>query len=76
MSSRQALKEELLKTDDQFRRLYEEHQAFERRLEELSQSTVLSEQDEIEEKQIKRQKLLLKDRMALLLSEAEAQVPA
>jgi uncharacterized protein YdcH (DUF465 family) len=62
-----SLREELLQTDEEFRTLFEKHQGFERRLEELRQKTLLSEEDELEEKQIKRQKLFLKDRMEAIL---------
>lgn len=57
------LKEELLATDEEYRRLYEEHQEYERRLEELSSKTLPSQDDEIAEKRIKLHKLALKDRM-------------
>lgn len=61
------LKEELVATDDEFRRLHEEHQNFERRLDELTSKSLPSEEDELEEKQIKLQKLHLKDRMEAIL---------
>lgn len=71
------LKQELIETDEQFRALYEQHQSFERRLEELLSKSLPSEQDELEEKQIKRQKLLLKDRMeAIMRSHRESHVSA
>lgn len=61
------LKKELFETDEEFRSLFEEHQRFEQRLTELLEKSLLSEEDELEEKQIKRQKLLLKDRMEMIL---------
>ena len=61
------LKKELFESDEEFRALFEEHQRFEQRLEELIEKSLLSEEDELEEKQLKRQKLLLKDRMELIL---------
>ncbi len=61
------LKAELIKTDDEFRRLYEEHQEYERRLNDINQKTLLSQDDEIEEKKIKLHKLALKDQMEHLL---------
>lgn len=67
MSQYDDLKAELIKTDDDFRRLYEEHQEYERRLEEINQKTLLSQEDEMEEKRIKLHKLMLKDRMEQLL---------
>jgi uncharacterized protein YdcH (DUF465 family) len=75
MSTRDDLKAELIQTDEQFRRLYEEHREYERRLAELNQKTLLSQDDEVEEKKIKLHKLALKDRMEeLLRSHREARV--
>ena len=77
MSSRDDLRQELISTDDEFRRLYEEHQEYERRLQEINQKTLLSQDDEIEEKKIKIHKLALKDRMEeILRAHREARVPA
>jgi len=61
------LKEELIATDSEFRRLYDEHQECERRLDELNHRSLLSQEDEIEEKRIKLHKLTLKDRMEVIL---------
>lgn len=67
------LKQELLESDDEFRRLYEQHQECERRLDRLHLEHAVSEEDEAEAKSIKRQKLWLKDRMETILrSEREA----
>jgi uncharacterized protein len=77
MSQHDDLKAELIKTDDDFRRLYEEHQEFERRLQEINQKTLLSQEDEMEEKKIKLHKLVLKDRMEQILRmHREARVTA
>jgi uncharacterized protein len=67
MSQYDDLKAELIVTDDEFRRLYEEHQASERRLQEINQKSLLSQDDEAEEKKIKLHKLALKDRMERIL---------
>jgi uncharacterized protein YdcH (DUF465 family) len=61
------LKAELIKTDDEFRRLHEEHQQYEKRLQEINQKSLLSQEDEIEEKKIKLHKLTLKDHMEQIL---------
>jgi uncharacterized protein YdcH (DUF465 family) len=61
------LKDELIQSDDEFRRLFEEHQEYERRLSTINQKTLLSQDDEIEEKRIKLHKLALKDRMEHIL---------
>jgi uncharacterized protein len=77
MSSRDELKAELIQTDEQFRRLYEEHREYERRLSELNQKSLLSQDDEFEEKKIKLHKLVLKDRMEQILrAHRESRVPA
>lgn len=62
-----ALVRELLETEPEFRRLHDEHQECERRLEELNHKSLPSQDDEIEEKRIKVHKLALKDRMELLV---------
>jgi len=49
--------------DEEYRRLCEKHSAFEKRLETLQEKYFLSEEEKVEEKNIKKQKLLLKDRM-------------
>jgi uncharacterized protein YdcH (DUF465 family) len=67
MSEYDDLKSELLKTDDEYRRLYEEHQEYEKRLNEINQKTLLSQEDEVEEKKIKLHKLVLKDHMEQIL---------
>lgn len=67
MSRRDNVKEELLKTDREFRRLYQEHQAYERQLDLLRQKSVFSQDDEMEVKRIKVHKLQLKDRMEALI---------
>ncbi len=69
MPQTDALKEELLRTDDEFRQLHAEHQAAEKRLEELVHLSLPSQEDEIEEKKIKLHKLALKDRMEQRLRE-------
>lgn len=59
--------EELLETDDEFRDLVEEHRRSEERLGELQTRSMLSPEDEAEEKQIKLHKLYLKDQMEQIL---------
>lgn len=77
MSQHDELKAELIKTDDEFRRLYEEHQEYERRLQEINQKSLLSQEDEAEEKKIKLHKLMLKDHMEQILrAHRETRVPA
>ncbi len=56
-------REELAVTDLEFRRLHEEHRHHEERLQLLAAKPRLSEDEELEEKRLKKEKLLLKDRM-------------
>jgi uncharacterized protein YdcH (DUF465 family) len=77
MSQHDDLKAELIATDDEFRRLYEEHQQYDHRLQELNQKSLLSQEDEAEEKKIKLHKLTLKDHMEQILrSHRESRVSA
>jgi uncharacterized protein YdcH (DUF465 family) len=49
--------------DPEYRRLSDEHRDHEHRLQLLASKGRLSEDEEIEEKRLKKEKLLLKDRM-------------
>lgn len=71
--SEEDLKEELIRTDDEFRRLHQEHQACEQRLVTLD-GRALSPETEFEVKRIKLHKLALKDRMYAILRERAASV--
>jgi uncharacterized protein YdcH (DUF465 family) len=50
-------------SDPEFRRLHDEHRDHEQRLQALAAKSHLSEEEEFEEKRLKKEKLLLKDRM-------------
>ena len=65
--SHDAVKEDLIDTDKEFRALYEEHQECESRLEALTGKTMLSPNDEAAAKTIKLHKLHLKDRMEQMI---------
>ena len=60
---------ELIRTDESFRSLYEEHQEYKQRLEAIRAKSLPSEHEEIEIKRIKLHKLSLKDRMEAILQE-------
>jgi uncharacterized protein YdcH (DUF465 family) len=55
--------ESLTEVDAEYRRLHDAHQDHENRLQTLAGKTHLSEDEEIEEKRLKKEKLALKDRM-------------
>jgi uncharacterized protein YdcH (DUF465 family) len=68
-----AAKDYLLKTDNHFRQLFDEHQQFERRLSEFSDKPFLSVDEQVEETVIKKKKLALKDQMQTLIHEVQIQ---
>ena len=63
MSVQQLLREQLAQQNPEFRKLLDEHQSRERRLDELSDKGWLTGEEELEQKRLKKEKLMLKDRM-------------
>jgi uncharacterized protein YdcH (DUF465 family) len=63
----QDLKDLLLQTDDEFRNLAVKHHDLEDRLHELTSKHYLSEPEQIEEVDLKKRKLQVKDRMESIL---------
>ena len=61
------IKQQLMSTNPEFRRLVKEHHQFEGRLQELQSHHLLSEKDLIEEATLKKKKLHLKDEMNALI---------
>jgi uncharacterized protein len=61
------LKELLLKTDEEFHSLAQQHHQLEDRLHELTEKHYLSEPEQVEEVTLKKRKLQLKDRMEDIL---------
>jgi uncharacterized protein YdcH (DUF465 family) len=57
------LKEELLRSDEEFNTLVAKHHELEDRLHELTSKHYLSEPEQVEEVNLKKRKLQLKDRM-------------
>lgn len=66
--------EKIKKENEEFRRLYEEHQRLEERLEEFNKKRFLVSDEEIERKRIQKIKLYGKDRMAEILSNYKTQL--
>ncbi len=52
--------------DPEYRRLHDEHRTHEERLHILAAKPRLSEDEEVEEKRLKKEKLVIKDRMELI----------
>ena len=61
------LKERLMDENPDFRKLVEEHRMYDLKIQELSERPYLSGDLEIEEKVLKRKKLLLKDKIHLMM---------
>jgi uncharacterized protein YdcH (DUF465 family) len=74
MSNRTEDVQRILSTEDaEFRRWLEEHHACESRLTELASKSQVTVEEELEEKTLKKRKLLLKDQMAARIRSYETQ---
>jgi len=60
------VREQLLQSNDEFRKLAQEHSQYQQRLESLIQKKYLSEDEKLEEVRLKKLKLRLKDQMESL----------
>ena len=60
------VRDQLLASNDEFRRLSQEHSQYQQRLESLIQKKYLSEDEKLEEVRLKKLKLRLKDQMQSL----------
>jgi uncharacterized protein YdcH (DUF465 family) len=65
-----SLRQQLLASHDEYRRLEQQHQDFESRLSTLSEKVLLSDDEQVEETTLKKKKLQLKDRMEAIAREA------
>jgi hypothetical protein len=61
----------LLAENEDFRKLYEEHEKYEKQLKELDRSHYLTPEQEIQRKTIQKLKLSGKDRMSLMIRQAQ-----
>jgi uncharacterized protein YdcH (DUF465 family) len=67
------LKAHLMATSEEFRVLAAEHSQLHKQLEELEAKSHLSDQEQVEEVRLKKQKLRLKDQMNIILAHHRAQ---
>ncbi len=65
--TQEELKKHLMETDEEFRRLANQHCDYKKQLEALSSRPHLTEQEQIEEVRIKKLKLRLKDQMQQMM---------
>ena len=61
--------------DAEYRRLHSEHRDHESRLQALASKSRLSEEEELEEKRLKKEKLALKDRMEAIARNLRVGMP-
>jgi uncharacterized protein YdcH (DUF465 family) len=70
------LRDQLIKENAEFRRLAEEHQSYDQQLEDLSNKHYLSEEEQLQEKTLKKKKLMLKDQMYSMVQKYRKQMEA
>jgi len=72
-NTQEELKTHLMQTDDEFRRLAEQHAKYHQQLEALEAKSHLTTEEEVEEHRLKKIKLQLKDQMNAIISRHRAQ---
>jgi uncharacterized protein YdcH (DUF465 family) len=65
------IRESLLESSEDFRRLCQEHEKYSKQVEALHNKPYLSDEDKIEEVRLKKLKLHLKDQMEAMAAEYE-----
>ena len=70
------LQQQLLRDDEEYRRLSAEHQSYSEQLERLASRHLLSEEEQLQEKTLKKKKLLLKDQMYSMMQKVRKQMEA
>lgn len=63
--------DKILDSDDNFKRLYVEHSELKLKIEDLNKIKFLTAREEVAKKQHQKQKLILKDKMEAILSQAK-----
>jgi uncharacterized protein len=70
------LRNQLLKENEEYRRLVEEHQSYDHQLDDLANKHFLSEEEKLQEKNLKKKKLVLKDQMHSIVQKYRKQIEA
>jgi uncharacterized protein YdcH (DUF465 family) len=71
-SPTEAIREQLMASNEEYQRLRDIHTRYSAQLEQLSAKTYLSEQEQLEEVRLKKLKLQAKDKMELLVRQAQS----
>ena len=69
MSTADAVRDELIKSNPTFRDLVHQHQDFEKRLTELAHLTYPNDNEQLEETTLKKKKLLIKDEIYAIMQQ-------
>ena len=72
-NSQEDLKAHLMQTNEEFRKLADEHHQHHVQLEALEAKLLLTDQEQVEEHRLKKLKLHLKDQMNAMMSKYKAQ---
>jgi uncharacterized protein YdcH (DUF465 family) len=67
MSTPDAVRDELIKSNSTFRELVHQHQNYEQRLHELAALTYPNDDEQVEESTLKKKKLLVKDEIYAMM---------
>lgn len=70
------LRDQLLKENAEYRRLAAEHQSYDNQLEGLNSKHFLSQEEQLQERTLKKKKLMLKDRMYSMVQQYRKQKEA
>ena len=70
-----SVREQLLASHEEFRRLAQEHAQYSQRLDHLVEKKYLSEEEKHEEVRLKKLKLMIKDQMSLIEQKHRPQPP-
>jgi uncharacterized protein YdcH (DUF465 family) len=69
MSTSDAVRDELLKTNPTFRELVNRHQSYEQRLDQLAHLNYPNDEEQYEETTLKKKKLLIKDEIYAMMND-------
>ena len=75
MDRPQDLKGYLVATNEEFRRLADQHHIYDEQLQELSSKSYLNDEEQLEEAKLKKLKLRLKDEMQRIIQQHKKEHP-